>query len=99
MAALSLRLDAETASLVDLIARRTGRSKSEAIRAAIKEYARTLGHDSGKSFYDKIKHHVGRWESGDPHLSTRTGEEISQMMLEERHQRDPGRRRPTRRTG
>ncbi len=99
MATLSLRLDAETASLVESIARRTGVSKSDAIRAAIKDYARTLGNRSGESFYDKIKDHVGRWESGDPHVSTRTGEELAQMMLEERQQRDLGRRRAARRAG
>ena len=97
MATLSLRLDAETASLVDSIARRTGLSKSGAIRAAIKQYAGKLEKNSGESFYDRIKDHVGRWESGDPHLSTRTGEEISQMMLEEKQRRDLNRRRTTRR--
>jgi hypothetical protein len=94
---MSLRLDAETASLVDSIARRTGFSKSEVIRTAIKEYARKLEANSGPSFYDKIKDYVGRWESGDPYLSTRTGAEIGQMMLEERQRRDLDRRRPTRR--
>jgi metal-responsive CopG/Arc/MetJ family transcriptional regulator len=99
MATLSLRLDAEIASLVDLIARRSGLSKSDAIRAAIREYAQKLEENSGPSFYDKIKDHVGVWESGDPHLSTRTGDEIAQMMLEERQRRDLGRRRATRRAG
>jgi len=99
MATLSLRLDAETAYWVDLIARRTGLSKSDAVRAAIKEYAGKLEANSGQSFYDKIKDHVGCWDSGDSHLSTRTGEEISQMMLEERHRRDLNRRRSTRRAG
>jgi predicted DNA-binding protein len=99
MPTLSLRLDAETASLVDSIARRTGLTKSEVMRAAIKDYARMLEDDSGESFYDKIKDHVGRWESGDPYLSTRTGEEIAQMMLEERQRRDLGRCRTTRRAG
>jgi hypothetical protein len=97
MATLSLRLDAAMVSLVDLIARRTALSKSEAIRAAIKEYARKLEKNSGPSFYYKIKDHVGVWESGDPYLSTRTGNEIAQMMLEEKQRR--GRRRATRRAG
>jgi len=99
MATLSLRLDAETASLVDSIARRTGLTKSDAIRAAIKAYARKLEKNSGPSFYDKIKDHVGVWESGEPHLSTTTGDEIARMMLEERQRRDFGRRRATRRAG
>lgn len=99
MATLSSRLDAETASLVDSIARRTGLSKSDAVRAAIKEYARKLEATSSPSFYDKIKDYVGRWDSGGMQLSTRTGEEIAQMMLEERQRRDLNRRRPARRAG
>jgi ribbon-helix-helix CopG family protein len=99
MATMSLRLDAETASLVDLIARRTDCSKSDIVRAAIKEYARKLEANSGPSLYDKIKDYVGVWESGDPHLSTTTGDEIARMMLEERQLRDLGRRRTTRRVG
>ena len=99
MATASLRPDAEAASVLDSIARRTGLSKSDALRAAIKQYAAQLEQTSDRSFYEKIKDHVGRWESGDPHLSTRTGEEISEMMLEERQRRDPHRRRTTRRAG
>jgi hypothetical protein len=99
MPILSLRLDAETAAFVDSITRRTGLSKSDAIRAAIKEYARKIEENFGASFYDKIKEHVGVWESGDPLLSTRTGGEIAQMMLKERQRRDLGRRRATRRAG
>jgi predicted DNA-binding protein len=96
---LSLRLDAETASLVDSIARHNGLSKSDAIRAAIKEYAQKLEDNSDSSFYEKIKDHVGVWESSDPYLSTRTGEEIAQMMLEAKKRRDLGRRRAARRAG
>ena len=99
MATLSLRLDAETASLVDSIVRRTGLSKSDAIRAAIKEYARKLEENSGQSFYDKVKDLVGRWDSGDRHLSTRSGEEIARMLAEEKQRRDLGRHRAARRAG
>ena len=96
---MSLRLDAETVSLVDSIARRTDCSKSDIVRAAIKEYARKLEANSGPSLYDKIKDYVGVWESGDPHLSTTTGDEIARMMLEERQRRASRRRRSARCTG
>jgi predicted transcriptional regulator len=96
---LSLRLDAETASLIDSIAQRTGLSKSEAVRAAIKEYAGKLEENSGESFYDRIKDLVGRWDSGDGRLSTRTGEEIARMLQAESQGRDLARHRATRRAG
>ncbi len=99
MPTLSVRLDAETASLVDSIARRTGSSKSEVVRAAINDYARTAERSSGLSFYDKIKDFVGRWDSGDTQLSTRSGKEIAEMLREERQRGDIGRRRATRRAG
>jgi predicted DNA-binding protein len=96
---LSLRLDAETASLIDSIAQRTGLSKSEAVRAAIKEYAGKLEENSGESFYDRIKDLVGRWDSGDRRLSTRTGKEIAGMLQAESQRRDLARHRATRRVG
>jgi predicted DNA-binding protein len=100
MASLSIRLDAETASAVDRITARTGKSKSEVVREAIAGYAVKIEKKSkGERPFDKVKHLIGIWDSGGMQLSTRTGEKFTEMLLKERDERRRADRgRSTRRT-
>jgi hypothetical protein len=99
MAALSIRLDAQTASAVDRITARTGKSKSEVVREAIADYAqKTAKTSKGERPYDKMAPYIGSWDSGGMQLSTRTGEKFTEMLLKERDERRRAdRRRSSRR--
>src|ERR1700683_196742 len=98
MPSLSIRLDAQTASAVDRITARTGKTKSEIVREAIADYAEKIDTSKGESLYDKMAPDIGIWDSGGMQLSTRTGEKFSEMLLKERDERRRAdRRRSTRR--
>jgi len=99
MASLSIRLDADTASAVDRITARTGKTKSEVVREAIAGYAEKIDKKPKKeSLYDKMAEFIGSCDSGGMQLSTRTGEKFTEMLLKERDERRRAdRRRSTRR--
>src|SRR5271170_6242500 len=100
MASLSIRLDAQTASAVDRITARTGKTKSEIVREAIADYTSKIDKKKpkGERPYDKVKHLIGICDSGGMQLSTRTGEKFTEMLLKERDERRRAdRRRTTRR--
>ena len=86
MPTLSIRLDGETASMVDRVAARTGKTKSKILREAIAEYigAADEGSDAERP-YDKIMHLIGSWDSGGQQLSTRTGEKFAEALKRASH--------------
>src|ERR1700693_1981050 len=98
MGTLSIRLDASTASAVDRVAARTGKTKSAIVREALAEYAEKLNKKSpGERPYDKMAPYIGSWDSGGMQLSTRTGQKFTEMLLKERDERRRAdRRRSTR---
>jgi hypothetical protein len=100
MATLSIRLEAKTASTVDRITARTGKTKSEIVREAITDYVgRIEKKPKGERPYDKMAPYIGICDSGGMQLSTRTGERFTGMLLKERDERRRAdRRRPARRT-
>jgi len=104
MATLSIRLDAKTASTVDRITARTGKTKSAIVREAIADYAEKACPEKiekkskGERPYDKMAPYIGSCDSGGMQLSTRTGERFTEMLLKERDERRlADRRRSTRR--
>lgn len=80
----SVRLDAKTQALVARLARKTRRSKSEVIRAAIARLAEDEVRPASASAYDGMKHLIGIAGGGPPDLSVRTGEKFRQLLLARR---------------
>ena len=81
----SVRLDAKTESLVRGLARQTGRTKSQVIRDAIAQFARSAAEaQPAKTPYEAMKHLIGSVRGGPPNLSERTGEKFRQLLLARR---------------
>ena len=84
----SLRLDDRTRHLLDRLARRDGKTRSDVIREAIHEYGKTRSAGSvSVSVHDSIRHLVGIVEGGDPTLSQRTGERFAEIVREKARRR------------
>ena len=80
----SVRLDAKTEGLVRGLARKTGRSKSQVIRDAIAQLARSAEARPAQTPYEAMKHLIGSIRGGPPNLSERTGEKFRQLLLARR---------------
>ncbi len=77
----TVRLDPETESMIKRLARKTGRTKSQVIRDAIRVLAKT--EDGGKATggpYEAFSHVIGCASGGPPDLSERTGEKFSRLL-------------------
>jgi hypothetical protein len=77
----TVRLDPETEGMIKRLARRTGRTKSQVIRDAIRVLAKT--EDGGKAMgspYEAFSHVIGCASGGPPDLSERTGEKFSRLL-------------------
>ena len=81
----SVRLDAETESIVSRLARKTGRTKSQVIREAIRMLAKSdLERGRSRTLYDEIAHLIGCASGGPPDLSEHTGEKFRKLLLDRR---------------
>ena len=79
----TVRLDPETESLIKRLVRKTGRTKSQVIRDAIRAFAKS--EDGGKANggpYDAIAHLIGCVSGGPKDLSERTGEKFRKLLLQ-----------------
>lgn len=77
----TVRLDPETESLIKRLAKKTGRTKSQVIRDAIRTLAES--EDSGKVTggpYEAFSHLIGCASGGGPDLSERTGEKFTKLL-------------------
>ncbi len=98
MAALNIRIDAETADFLERFARERGLSKSEVVRQALGKLRKKEGaRPSRKTPYELVAHLIGKWDSGGMNLSERTGERFARMLQENKNANRAGRRRSTRR--
>ncbi len=77
---ISVRLDPKTESLVNRLASRTGRTKSEIIREALRALSRAEG-EARTSPYEAIAHLIGCARGGPEDLSERTGEKLRKLLL------------------
>jgi hypothetical protein len=93
MSTIKVRVDTETASLLERVARQTGRTKSEVVRDALKalrnQYAQPAPLPPAKAMAQLI----GSWDSGGLQLSERTGERFAGLLQEKKPARGTGRRR------
>ena len=79
---ISVRLDAKTESMVNRLARRTGRTKSEVIREALMMFSRAKsGEETPANPYEAIAHLLGCARGGPKDLSERTGEKLRKLLL------------------
>lgn len=81
----TVRLDPETEALLNRLARKGHRSKSQVIREAIRALANAeASTDTAKSPYEAIEHLIGCASGGPPDLSERTGEKFRELLLKRR---------------
>lgn len=78
----SVRLDSETESLVKRLVRKTGRTKSQVIRDAIRALANSESPGSAaRGPYEAFSHVIGCASGGPSDLSERTGEKFSKLLM------------------
>ncbi len=78
---ISVRLDPKTENLINRLAKRTGRTKSEVIREGLKALARTeAGAEARTSPYEGMAHLIGCARGGPKDLSERTGEKLRKLL-------------------
>jgi Ribbon-helix-helix protein, copG family len=97
MAALNIRIDAETAAFLDRIAQQRGLTKSEVVRQALAKLRSREPRQSRKTPYELAAHLIGSWDSGGMNLSERTGERFARMLQEKKNADRTRRRRSARR--
>jgi Arc/MetJ-type ribon-helix-helix transcriptional regulator len=81
----TVRLDAGTLRLMHRLVRRTGRTKSEIIRDAIRRLGE--GEEAAaapKTAYDAMEHAIGCWDSGGARLSEQTGRRFRALLIARR---------------
>jgi hypothetical protein len=98
VAALNIRIDAETAAFLDRIARERGLTKSEVVRQALATLRKKDARPSRATPYERMAHLIGSWDSGGMNLSERTGERFARMLQENKNANRTRRRGTTRRT-
>jgi len=85
---LSVRLDANTESLIGRLARKRHQTKSEVIRDAIGVLSKQEEKGTGKKRpYDLIAHLIGCVDGGGANLSRNTGEKFAKLLREKAHAR------------
>lgn len=76
-----VRLDAETESLVNRLAKKTGRTKCQVIRDAIERFAAAADRPMPtRSAYDACAHVIGIADSGGANLSEHTGQKFLALL-------------------
>jgi Arc/MetJ-type ribon-helix-helix transcriptional regulator len=81
----SVRLDQQTERVVRSLARRTGRSRSQVIRDAIRRLAATESETQrGPTVFEMWKDAIGCAEGGPPDLSERTGDHFRSLLSAKR---------------
>jgi hypothetical protein len=93
MSTLNVRVDPETASFLERIARQTGRTKSEIVREALQALREQTASSAPVPPSEAMAHLIGSWDSGGLQLSERTGERFAQLLQEKKQARGTHRRR------
>ena len=93
MAALNVRIDLATGAFLDLIARETGRSKSDVVREALAAMRDQIARPIALPPAEAMAHLIGCRDSGGSHLSERTGERFARLLQEKHHGHRTNRRR------
>ena len=97
MGALNVRVDPQTAALVERVARESGLTKSEVVRQALATLREHGARAAAATPSEAMAHLIGSWDSGGMRLSERTGEQFARLLRERKNANRTGRRRSTRR--
>jgi Ribbon-helix-helix protein, copG family len=97
VAALNIRIDAETAAFLDRMARERGLTKSEVVRQALATLRKQKTRAVNATPFERMAHLIGSGDSGGMNLSERTGERFARMLQENKNANRTRRRRSTRR--
>jgi len=82
---LTVRVDVKTEQLLQRLARKRGRTKSEVIRDAIGVLAKEIeAQEATEHPYDKVRDLIGSVHGGPADLSMRTGVKFRRAMAERR---------------
>ncbi len=78
---ITVRVDLKTERLLQRLARKRGRTKSEVIRDAIGVLAKQVeGQEKTERPYDKVRGLIGSIHGGPSDLSVRTGQAFRRML-------------------
>jgi hypothetical protein len=78
---ITVRIDPKTEAMVERIARRTGQTKSQIVREALKLLVeRESVPDSAADRYQRVAHLIGSWSSGGMNLSENTGKKFAELL-------------------
>lgn len=97
MGTLNVRIDPETAALVDRIAHERGLTKSEVVREALAILRERETETTGIPSRSRMARIIGSWDSGGMRLSERTGEKFAALLQEIKHAKRARGRRSARR--
>ena len=97
MGTLNVRIDPETAALVDRIAHERGLTKSEVVREALTTLREQEKGAPRPPLSVRLAHVIGAGDSGGMQLSQRTGEKFARLLQEIKHAKRTRRRRTARR--
>ena len=93
----TVRLDPESLRLMQRLTRRTGRTKSEIIRDAIRRLAKgEAAPRKARTAYEAMEHALGCCDSGGARLSEQTGKKFRALLVARRESRATPKRRPRR---
>jgi predicted transcriptional regulator len=81
----SVRLDPETESMIDRLARSSGKSRSFVVREAVVRYASIV--DTDTSAYERLQPLIGAIRSGRRDLSQQTGRKFTALLKRRRAER------------
>ncbi len=82
---LTVRVDVKTEQLLERLARKRGKTKSEVIREAIGVLAKEVEtQEATEHPYDKVRDLIGSVHGGPADLSMRTGEKFRRALTERR---------------
>ena len=78
---LTVRVDAKTKGLIERLARKRGRTKSDLVREAIGALARQAeGHDKAEPPYEAVRDLIGIVRDGPSDLSVQTGKGFHRLV-------------------
>ena len=85
---LTVRVDTKTERLIERLARKRGRTKSEVIREVIGALARQAeGHDKTETPYEAVRDLIGIVKDGPSDLSVQTGKGFRRLVAAKRQGR------------
>ena len=87
MGVATFRLDEELENAINNIASAEGKTKTEVVRDALREYTRKKRGGTQLSMAESMKAYIGAGKSNRTDLSTQTGENVRGILIEKKKSR------------